>query len=70
MFPYHKYLQDHGITENDFKRMCAMSSWAICGQRPNYENEDNDDENNEDHAYNEPEDGEGNEKCVKCCFML
>ncbi|GES74075.1 tRNA:m(4)X modification enzyme TRM13 homolog [Rhizophagus clarus] len=70
MFPYHKFLQDYGITENDFKRICAMSSWAICGQRLNHETEnndnddnDNDDNDNEDdHTYNETEDEEENTK--------
>src|SRR6266542_2251297 len=62
MFPYHEYLQDSGITENDFKRICAMSSWAICGQRPTYEKggDSNDNEDNDDHAYNEENDEEIN----------
>jgi tRNA:m4X modification enzyme len=67
MFPYYKFLHDYGITENDFKRLCAMSSWAICGQRPAYETENNDnddDDNEEDHIYDEAEDGEENNKCV------
>lgn len=33
MYPYHEFFQV-GITETDFKGICAMSSWAICGQRP------------------------------------
>jgi tRNA:m4X modification enzyme len=56
MFPYHEYFQDNGITNNDFKRICAMSSWAICGQRLPNENDEG------DHAYNEAEDGDENNK--------
>jgi len=65
MFPYHKFLQDYGMTENDFKRICAMSSWAICGQRLTYETENNDnddDDNEDDHTYSETEDAEENNK--------
>ncbi|CAB5377882.1 unnamed protein product [Rhizophagus irregularis] len=65
MYPYHKFLQDYGIAENDFKRICAMSSWAICGQRLTHEteNSDNDDNDNEDdHTYNETDDDEENTK--------
>ncbi|CAJ0648270.1 11773_t:CDS:2 [Entrophospora sp. SA101] len=42
MYPYHDYLKDLGITKNDFQRICAMSSWAICGQRQKYKKDDND----------------------------
>jgi tRNA:m4X modification enzyme len=71
MFPYHKYLQDYGIAENDFKRICAMSSWAVCGQRLLYENENSDDEDNEgNHAYNEAEDDKENNKYARTIFFL
>ncbi|CAG8486027.1 15227_t:CDS:10 [Gigaspora rosea] len=30
MYPNHQYLEDIGITNDDFKRICTMSSWAIC----------------------------------------
>ncbi|CAG8454287.1 9679_t:CDS:10 [Cetraspora pellucida] len=30
MYPNHQYLEDIGITKDDFQRICTMSSWAIC----------------------------------------
>ena len=42
MYPYHDYLKDLGITKDDFQRICAMSSWAICGQRQKYKKADDD----------------------------
>ncbi|CAG8487121.1 2237_t:CDS:2 [Diversispora eburnea] len=47
MYPYHEFLQEIGITKADFKGICAMSSWAICGQRPDKCKEDNN-ENKDD----------------------
>ncbi|CAG8656120.1 16380_t:CDS:2, partial [Acaulospora morrowiae] len=63
MYPNQEYLREIGITESDFKGICAMSSWAICGQRSNHddnksgEHEENNSNENDDvedigeHAY-------------------
>ncbi|CAG8434715.1 2218_t:CDS:10 [Funneliformis mosseae] len=62
MFPYQEYLQDFGITENDFKRLCAMSSWAICGQRSTGDKNFTVEDDEDNHAYDEVEDEEENNK--------
>ncbi|CAG8506358.1 15401_t:CDS:2 [Acaulospora colombiana] len=49
MYPNHEYLKEFGITEDDFKGMCVMSSWAVCGQRPRHgDNENGEHEENDD----------------------
>ncbi|RHZ50622.1 hypothetical protein Glove_494g4 [Diversispora epigaea] len=48
MYPYHEFLQEIGITEADFKGICAMSSWAICGQRLGKCKEDTNENENDD----------------------
>ena len=48
MYPYQEYLNETGITPRDFACMCAMSSWAICGQRSK-----NDGDGDDDHDYND-----------------
>ncbi|KAI9203853.1 methyltransferase TRM13-domain-containing protein [Polychytrium aggregatum] len=34
MYCNHSFLSEHGITEDVFGKMCVMSTWAVCGQRP------------------------------------
>ncbi|RUS27347.1 methyltransferase TRM13-domain-containing protein [Jimgerdemannia flammicorona] len=34
MYPNPTFLADIGFTQADFERVCKMTSWAICGQRP------------------------------------
>jgi hypothetical protein len=42
MYPYQEYLNEAGISSKDFAYICAMSSWAVCGQRSKNEDVDND----------------------------
>ena len=46
MYPNIAYLEEMGFDKTDFARLCKMSSWAICGQRPQEDAEQGED----DHA--------------------
>ncbi|RIB12853.1 methyltransferase TRM13-domain-containing protein [Gigaspora rosea] len=62
MYPNHQYLEDIGITNDDFKRICTMSSWAICGQRSRH-NDKHSDDDDDDHTCDnsaEPDDDDNN----------
>ncbi|KAG2221569.1 hypothetical protein INT45_002583 [Circinella minor] len=42
MYPNTTYLEENQFNKVDFARLCKMSSWAICGQRPQQENDQED----------------------------
>ena len=46
MYPNTTYLEENGFNKVDFARICKMSSWAICGRRPQEESDQEDEHAN------------------------